>query len=201
MKRLQAIVAKSLMRGAGRDQVVAVTLTVASAGALLAAFLLPFVHTSFAMEFPGWVPFQDRLRDWLIERGRIPVGDHYLVGIVGNLFEAREYFLAVAIGLFSMVFPTFKIAVCAVALATGRVLSWSARSRLVRIVAITGKWSMADVFIVAFMIVFFRAEGFHMEFVGRPGLYAFACAAILSSFAVIWVGRSLGPGGNAPNQA
>ena len=58
------------------------------------------------------------------------------------------------------------------------------RRKLQKILDSTAKWSMADVFIAAMVVVFFKAEGFQFEFIPRAGIYCFAAAAIGSSVAV-----------------
>lgn len=158
---------------------------------LVGAFWLPFLHSEFTLDLPGWMPrpLGIRVREWLVLKGRIPVGDQYLWDVISRLFVAREYLVGWAILMFSVVFPTLKIALCA-ALASGSGLfAERSRQRLIHGLAVVGKWSMADVFIVGMIIVFFKAQGFHFSFAARPGVYCYAAAAVLSSLAVSVVRR------------
>jgi hypothetical protein len=173
----------------------AAVLTAGAASCLLLAFVLPLVHVRFSMEFPTWLPnfgnIHGKLQGWIIDQGKIPVGDRYLLGIVIKLFQAHEFFLATAIALFSLGFPVLKIGACVAGLLVGPRMAYGAGGQILLFVSLAGKWSMADVFIIAFMIVFFRADGFHLEFQGRAGLYCFAISALLSSFAVARVKHCL----------
>jgi hypothetical protein len=164
----------------------------AAAVCLAGAFWLPFVHADFVLALPPWVPqrLSEQLRSWLIAHARLPVGDQYLGEAIRALFRAREYFIGSAILLFSVLFPVVKI-VLSGALAGGEAwLSATCRSRLLRALAVAGKWSMADVFIVAMVIVFFKADRLHFSFRAQAGIYCYAAAALLSSAAVAFVQRA-----------
>ena len=51
---------------------------------------------------------------------------------------------------------------------------------------------MTDVFVVALLILFFKAESIHLYMEAQIGVYLFACAAILSSIGAQKLGTELG---------
>lgn len=159
---------------------------------LVCAFVLPFLESSIDLEFPGWVATVDRfipgdtearLEEWILSLTGVPLGEQYLFGIIGELWNTQEYLLAVAILAFSAIFPVMKL-VLALVLSSGTPMGHVTRRKLQKILDSTAKWSMADVFIAAMVVVFFKAEGFQFEFIPRAGIYCFAAAAIGSSVAV-----------------
>jgi hypothetical protein len=48
---------------------------------------------------------------------------------------------------------------------------------------------MSDVFIVAVIIVMFKAKGFNFKFTAEAGIYSYAVSAILSSLAILLIMR------------
>jgi hypothetical protein len=118
-------------------------------------------------------------RHWIIEMAGLPVGEQYLTGIIRDLFRSGELFLGILIFLFSIVFPFSKVGLSLVCS-----LSEAHRKKLLHWLEWTSKWSMTDVFVVALVIVFFKANTFNFHFRAEVGAYAFALAAILSSQAV-----------------
>ena len=115
---------------------------------------------------------------WWASTGGVPLGSRTLPGIIGGLFESGTIVLGVLVVLFSILFPLSKIVVTLI-IGLG-----SPSPRLTRVLALTGKWSMADVFLVAMLITFFKADSLNFSFVGEVGIYLFAAAALLSSLAV-----------------
>lgn len=158
---------------------------------LAAAFSLPFVSSTFCLKLPGWLPnaIAGRVREYLIATARIPVGDHYLWGIIRDLFNAREFFVGTAILLFSIVFPCVKIILLAGLAVRGHRLSARLRQTCFSVLASAGKWSMADVFVVGMAIVFFKADGLHFAFTALAGAYCYAASAVLSSVGMTLVQR------------
>lgn len=164
----------------------AAVLVAFAAATLVGAFVFPFTSSTFHLDLPSWLPepAASRLQDYLVEHARIPVGDHYLASIIGRLFKDGEYFVGSLILFFSVVFPTVKVA-SAGTLSLGRSrLPRSAQRTLVSALTPVAKWSMADVFVVGMVIVFFKADGLHFTFTARPGIYCYAISALLSSIAI-----------------
>ena len=166
---------------------------------LVCAFVLPFLESSIDLEFPGWVSTVDRfipgdtearLEEWVLGLTGVPLGEQYLFGIIGDLWNSGELLLAATIFVFSAVFPLIKL-VLALVLSSGMPMAHATRRKLQKVLDSTAKWSMADVFIAAMVVVFFKAEGFQFEFVPQAGIYCFAFAAIGSSVAVHLLKRQL----------
>jgi paraquat-inducible protein A len=110
--------------------------------------------------------------------------DTILSGVV-NLWRAGLWGLALVVFTASMVVPTFKLGVLAVVLAASRwpaVLPPDKLRRLHGVVALIGRWSMLDVFLVAFLcgIVRFGAVA---TVRAQPGAVAFGAVVILTMLA------------------
>jgi hypothetical protein len=123
-------------------------------------------------------PLQTCMKWWVADRGGVPIGDQYLLGIIHRLFESGDVLLGFMIVLFSICFPLLKIGSC---------LYLSLRpaaERSMRFLRITSKWSMTDVFLVALLITFFKADTFNFRFEAESGLYFFAAGALLSTITV-----------------
>lgn len=162
-------------------------------GCLLAAFLcwvlafqLPFLASEFTLTFPGWVPniLQDRLRSWMIERGRMPVGEQYLWGIISRLLGSPDYPIGIALLTFSFALPLLKLLLAGALVGVGHSMPPDARLRLVALLVATGKWAMADVFVVAMVIVLFKSDGLQFTFHAGAGVYCYASACLLTAAAV-----------------
>ena len=158
---------------------------------LIGAFYFPFIESTFSVDFPDWIPnwfdLHDQLEKWIVKKGKIPVGYQYLLGIIKSLFEDGSIFLGVIIFLFSVVFPVLKIVLCTLALMPFLHSSSSSRYTIVKAIGYISKWSMADVFIVAVIIVMFKAKGFNFEFTAQKGLYCYAASALLSSLSILLI--------------
>ena len=96
----------------------ALFLSLACTVLLVCAFVLPFLESSIDLEFPGWVATVDRfipgdtearLEEWILSLTGVPLGEQFLFGIIAELWSTQEYLLAVAIFLFSAVFPVMKL--------------------------------------------------------------------------------------------
>ena len=170
----------------------ALFLSLACTVLLVCAFVLPFLESSIDLEFPGWVATVDRfipgdtearLEEWILSLTGVPLGEQFLFGIIAELWSTQEYLLAIAIFLFSAVFPVMKL-LLALLLSSGTPMGHATRRKVQKVLDSTAKWSMADVFIAAMVVVFFKAEGFQFEFAPRAGITCFAIAAIGSSVAV-----------------
>jgi hypothetical protein len=123
-------------------------------------------------------------RDWIIDKAGLPVGERHLFGILSELFSAGEAGLGVLVLLFSVLFPLSKVLLSVACSLSDRV-----RKRLLRPLQWTSRWSMTDVFVVALVIVFLKAERVHFHFHAEAGVYAFAAGALLSSLAVLLLER------------
>ena len=129
-------------------------------------------------------PLQTCMKWWMVDKGGGPIGDQYLVEIISRLFVSDDKPLGLMLVLFSICFPLVKVGLCLV-------LSIRAITpRSMRFLNITSKWSMTDVFIVALLITFFKADSFNFRFEAGTGLYLFAAGALLSSVAVMLLERA-----------
>ena len=132
-------------------------------------------------------PLQTCMKWWVADRGGVPIGDQYLLGIIHGLFESGDILLGFMIVLFSVFFPLLKVGSC---------LYLSLRpaaERSMRFLRISSKWSMTDVFLVALLITFFKADSFNFRFEAESGLYFFAAGALLSTITVLVLERTFGP--------
>jgi len=104
-----------------------------------------------------------------------------IITTIGSLAQGNNYFVALLIAVFSVVTPFVKILV-AIAVVQRRWPDWHARG--IEFIKAIGKWSMADVFVVAVLVAYFAASGdeFSEARVGL-GLYYFAAYCLLSQYA------------------
>ncbi|MCF6290162.1 MAG: paraquat-inducible protein A [Desulfobacterales bacterium] len=165
------------------NRLILISFNIISAACLVAAFCYPFMYSEFSLELPDWLPdfLAARTQEWIIQKGNIPTGPHYLFEIIRNLFLAREFLVGIAIALFSIGFPFIKIGLVFFLTLFGHKLEATFRHRLLTTLNSVSKWSMADVFIVGMLIVFMKAEGFHFRFTADAGLYFYAAAAVVSA--------------------
>jgi paraquat-inducible protein A len=106
---------------------------------------------------------------------------HSLISILEELYNAQEFFLAVVIGLFSVVFPFIKL-LYLLGLFSAQSVSPERRGRLLRQMAWLGKWSMLDVLVLA-LLIFYAKSTRIADAVSMPGIYMFAAAVVLTMFA------------------
>lgn len=160
----------------------------ASALLLFGAFYFPFIHSTFELDLPDWIPdwfgLHDELSQWVVKKGKIPTGDQYLLGIIASLFKDGSIFLGIVIFLFSVIFPLLKIILSAVYTIRSMGSPVSSNNGLLSAIGLVSKWSMADVFIVAVIIVMFKAKGFNFTFTAETGIYCYALSAVLSSLVI-----------------
>lgn len=104
--------------------------------------------------------------------------DVSILAAIAGLWDNGEAFLAVALLLFSIVFPAAKLAgvmtLWAVARPGGR-----AFARGLAVIDGLGRWSMMDVLVTALLIFSLKASGLASA-TSQPGLYCFAAAVVLS---------------------
>ena len=94
-----------------------------------------------------------------------------------RLFEAKHYVLFLLVGTFSLAVPLVKMGLLALACNHP---SWTTAysTRLLHWLALCGKWSMLDVFLVAILITVGTLRGIAAVEV-QYGVYAFAAAMLL----------------------
>lgn len=101
-----------------------------------------------------------------------------------KLFTSGNAVLGGLIFLFSIVVPLAKVGLTLFATYT----HGPKHDRAMKIIKAVGKWSMADVFVIAVLLAFFALGGdeFTDAWVG-PGVYFFAAYCILSMWAGVWL--------------
>jgi paraquat-inducible protein A len=144
-------------RASGWDRLLTLGL-LAACGLLAAGLTLPIIQTS------RWLFLSDQMS---------------LLRLVRELWVEREIFLSIVVAVFSVVFPVIKLIV---AYGLWRMTAaTSARfGRLLSLVDFLGKWSLADVLIVALAIVVIKSSGFASATVGL-GVYPFTAAIVLTA--------------------
>jgi paraquat-inducible protein A len=107
-----------------------------------------------------------------------------LISAVWQLFAERHYVLGGVVGVFCLLGPLGKLTLVFLACrhAKRSTLPWQ---RTLYWLALWGKWSMLDVFIVALLVVAAKVQGFVAVNVNY-GLYAFAASVILLHVATCW---------------
>ncbi|MBI1336906.1 MAG: hypothetical protein GC164_08085 [Phycisphaera sp.] len=108
---------------------------------------------------------------------------------IAVMWSSRNYFLAIVILLFSILFPYAKL------VTLGVVWFWRMeeqdRDKALHWLAVLGKWSMLDVFVVALVIVLTQSKG-GVEARPRPGIYVFAGAIMVSMVVTMMIQRIAG---------
>jgi paraquat-inducible protein A len=133
----------------------------AACGLLYAGLTLPIMKTSRL-----WI-FSDELS---------------LVGIVRVLWTEEEFFVSLVVLVFSLVFPVLKLAV-AYALWRFVAVSTPHFGRVLSLLEFLGKWSLADVLIVALAIVVIKGSGLVNATIG-VGIYPFVASTLLAGAVV-----------------
>ena len=105
-----------------------------------------------------------------------------LIGIVAGLWTGGDYLLAALIALFSLVFPTVKLALLALSAADpdGREPPAWAKA--------LSNWSMLDVVLVALVIFATKTSGLATAQT-LPGLWFFTLSVVLTAFSSAWLAR------------
>lgn len=147
-------------RATGWDRLIAPGL-VAACGLLYAGLTLPIIRTSRL-----WI-FSDEIS---------------LVGVVRVLWREDEIFVGLVVLVFSLVFPVLKLVAAYV---LWRFVAVDTRhfGRLLSLVEFLGKWSLADVFIVALAIVVLKSSGLVNATIGI-GVYPFSASIVLTAAVV-----------------
>ena len=129
-------------------------------------------------------------KEWLADYVGVPVGNVFLINIIQELFDQGDVLLGLLVLLFSFIFPLSKIVMGL--MVTTEKFEYNQNIALYKLLKMTSKWSMTDVFIVALAVTCFKAEKFHLHFMPSTGVYAFALATIISSFATMRLSKQLG---------
>ena len=118
------------------------------------------------------------LMDSVHRPGMFGGSNYNIFGVLGAMWEAKEYMIAVIVFLFSIIFPLAKTLVAAVLFRFGN----RASKRAAAMMQFLGKWSMLDVFLVAFLIGMTQLAAL-MTVRPLTGLYFFAAGVILNNIA------------------
>jgi paraquat-inducible protein A len=110
-----------------------------------------------------------------------------LLSALQQLWSTSEWGLFMLILMFSVIFPIGKIAL--LLMVCHQPSNNPARhQRWLRRVAIYGKWSMLDVFVVAMLVVSIKLDALAQASI-EPGLYAFAASVVITLWVSHWIGR------------
>lgn len=101
-----------------------------------------------------------------------------IVQTIRSLFEHQNYFVAFLILLFSILIPLIKALLLLVVLLFRH---WAWRQRVYKFVALIGKWSMADVFVVAVLMALLATNSNDsIDAVLHQGFYYFTAYCLIS---------------------
>ena len=109
------------------------------------------------------------------------LGHHHKSSLLGGIFEMLghgEWFVGTIVLLFSVVFPLFKI-VLLLELSLFRTLHRRHRAMTYRLMENTGRWSMMDVMLLAFLVMLVKLGGLVAFHIG-PAVVAFSLCVMLS---------------------
>ena len=103
-----------------------------------------------------------------------------LIEIVGEMWEAGNWLIVIAVAGFSILFPLMKLAIVfTTAIAPDAKL---AHSPITRFAGTLSKWSMMDVLLVAIVIFAAKTSGL-ADASAQPGLWFYAASAISGAIA------------------
>jgi uncharacterized paraquat-inducible protein A len=74
-----------------------------------------------------------------------------IIDIITALYQSHNFVVAILVGLFSIVIPTIKLITMLILLLP---VAPSIKQRLRTMISVIGKWSMADVFVVAIIVAY-----------------------------------------------
>jgi len=131
-----------------------------------------------------------------IVRMRLFAGEYSLLGTVGLLWQTHQWFLALLIGLFTVVTPALKLVVLGWLWAI-RHRAMTHAWRMIGVIDTLGKWSMLDVLVVAILVVTLQG-GFWVRAQPRAGLWLFAAATLLTMLMSSLARRLMQPREPAP---
>lgn len=113
-----------------------------------------------------------------------------VIELIGLLFEQRNWVVGLSILLFSVLFPLTKVLVTLGLVFSDRLQQW----RWTRFfVEKLGKWSMADVFVVAVFLAFLAFSNMQVGITTQSkvlvGLYFFLGYCLFSLLSSTWIGK------------
>jgi len=112
--------------------------------------------------------------------------DTIMSGII-YFWVSGSWVLALIVFIASFLVPLFKLAAMILLLIMVQRHSSRGllqRTKLYRVVEVTGRWSMLDVFVVSLLTGLVQIKGFAMVYAG-PGIVAFAAVVVLTMLASI----------------
>lgn len=112
-----------------------------------------------------------------VNRLYLLTSEHSIIGIVRVLVSDNEWLLAGVVGLFTIAAPFYKFYLLW-RLWFGHDANSKQALRAAQQISWVSNWSMADVFVVAIIVVIFKTSGFFANASSGPGLYFFAASAI-----------------------
>jgi paraquat-inducible protein A len=104
-----------------------------------------------------------------------------LLGGIVELFHSGSWFIATVILLFSIVLPIVKL-ITLLELCWFRYLEHHHRALAYRIIEFSGRWSMMDVMLLAFLVMLIKLSGL-VEFHVGPAVFAFSACVVMSMIA------------------
>ncbi len=111
-----------------------------------------------------------------------------IIGTIEKMYHDKNYIIAGLVLLFSIMIPLFKSMVL---LLYGFFKESGLGKNLVSFIDKIGKWSMADVFIVAILVVFFSTkQDIHTSIKLEVGLYFFIGYVLLSMLGSSMLGKT-----------
>lgn len=104
-----------------------------------------------------------------------------LLGGIIELFHSGSWFIATVILAFSIVLPIIKL-VTLLELCWFRYLEHHHRAWAYRMIEFSGRWSMMDVMLLAFLVMLIKLSGL-VEFHVGPAVIAFSACVVMSMIA------------------
>jgi paraquat-inducible protein A len=104
-----------------------------------------------------------------------------LLGGIVELFHSGSWFIATIILLFSIVLPIVKL-ITLLELCWFRYLEHHHRAWAYRMIEFSGRWSMMDVMLLAFLVMLVKLSGL-VEFHVGPAVIAFSACVVMSMIA------------------
>lgn len=150
--------------------IIGLILIVASLACLYPGLTLPIlnIHVGTSIPFVGEIELYDRTQS--------------VISGIELLYEFDNHFVANMILIFSVVVPILKAVILCVVLAFRK---WKYRVKAYNFVAIIGKWSMADVFVVATFLAYLGTSSEEaISSTIMEGLYYFTAYCIISLLAI-----------------